>query len=108
MRLNLKCQSSVSTLPTIPYSEAAIAARYVEGAADQGKRARSRRALETDKPSTTTDTVDGLTVTCRRRRVTGSLVRTSRECHTTSDWARLDEDVRKQAGEYADHGRGGT
>lgn len=60
------------------------------------------------RPETTTQNVGDVKVICRRRPVTGSLVRTTKECHTKSEWSRLDEDVRKQAGEYVDHGRGGS
>lgn len=60
------------------------------------------------KAETTKTALVDEAVLCRRRPVTGSLVRTTKECHTRSEWNRLDDDVRKQSGEYVDHGRGGT
>lgn len=66
------------------------------------------RESQTARVATTVAMVGDVKVVCRRRPVTGSLARTTKECHTKREWARLDEDVRAQAGEYADHGRGGT
>ncbi len=66
------------------------------------------RESQFDRTATTAIMVGEVKAICRRRPVTGSLARTTKECHTKSEWARLDEDVRKEAGEYVDHGRGGT
>lgn len=66
------------------------------------------RLLQTERAETPIHVDAAGEVICRRRAVIGSLVRTAKECHDRREWARLDEDVRKQAGEYADHGRGGT
>lgn len=66
------------------------------------------RESQTSRSATTVSMVGDVKVVCRRRPVTGSLARTTKECHTKREWARLDEDVRKQAGEYVDYGRGGT
>lgn len=66
------------------------------------------RPSQFERAETTQIIVGEVKAICRRRPVTGSLARTTKECHTKNEWARLDENVRKEMGEYVDHGRGGT
>lgn len=63
---------------------------------------------KTTLAATTTELVGEEKVICRRRPVTGSFAKRTKVCHTRREWNRLDEDVRNDAGEYVDHGRGGT
>lgn len=46
----------------------------------------------------------GKVIRCRKQPVTGSLARTTKECRTVEEWARLDGDNRDSATKMQDRG----